>query len=248
MYKDYHVHTTYSDGKDGMESIVLYALSKGCTELGFSDHSYTFFDESYCIKSRDIPKYFKEIKGLKAKYGDKIKLLVGVEQDFYSRKSIKNYDYAIGSVHYFKVGNNYYPIDEDKGEFVKTVEEFFGGDYYRACEKYYATIKKFAKRDKISIIGHFDVISKFNGDGSLFNENDPRYIRAWKAAAKALVKKGKIFEINTSGYRKKRRSDVYPAKPIRDYVKSIGGKFILSSDTHQKEDLFFAFDEFIKEL
>ena len=247
MLSDFHVHTKYSDGRDDPESVVLYALDKGCDKLGFSDHSYTFFDQSYCMKSRDIPKYRKEINDLKEKYKDKIAIFLGIEQDFYSKKSPKNYDYAIGSVHYLRVGGKYYEIDGNKETFVKTVQDAFGGDYISACEKYFDTIRKFAGRDRISIIGHFDVVSKFNGDGSLFDESDPRYVKAYKKAAKALVKAGKIFEINTSGYRKKRRSDVYPAKPIRDYIKSLGGKFILSSDSHKKEDLFFAFDEFIKE-
>ena len=242
--KDYHVHTTYSDGKDDMESVVKYAVKNGCTELGFSDHSYTFFDESYCMKRSSIPAYFKEIERLKKTYGDKIKILVGIEQDYYSKTSVKNYDYAIGSVHYFKANGRYYPIDESKEGFISAVNEIFNGDYLSACENYFATVKKFAGINGVKIIGHFDLITKYNGDGELFDESSERYIKAYKTAAKALVKAGKVFEINTGAYRKKLRGDAYPDKPVREYIKSIGGKFLLSSDAHKKEDLFFAFDEF----
>ena len=83
-----------------------------------------------------------------------------------------------------------------------------------------------------------------NGDGKFFDETAERYVKAYKTAAKALVMAGKTFEINTGAYRKKLRCDAYPAKPVREYIKSIGGKFILSSDAHKKQDLFFAFEEY----
>ena len=86
---DYHTHTTYSDGKDTPEEMVLSAIEKGLNEMGFSDHSYTFFDESYCIKKDRIAEYKSEIARLKAKYSDKIKILCGIEQDFYSAESVE---------------------------------------------------------------------------------------------------------------------------------------------------------------
>ena len=52
---DYHVHTTFSDGKNTPEEIVLAAREKGLKEIGFSDHSYTFFDERYCLKKTVYP-------------------------------------------------------------------------------------------------------------------------------------------------------------------------------------------------
>ncbi len=248
VYKDYHVHTTFSDGKNTMEEVLLAALKSEMTEIGFSDHSYTFFDRSYCVSGEDIPSYFKEAERLKSKYGDKIKILIGVEQDFYSKKSVKNYDYAIGSVHYFKIGGRFYPVDESKDSLIKTVDEVFGGDFYSACERYFGTVRQFAKRKGIGIIGHFDLIAKFNGDGSLFDEKNERYVAAYKAAAKDLVAANKVFEINTGAYRKNLRADAYPEKEIREFIKSIGGKFILSSDSHKKEDLMFGFERFESEI
>ena len=248
VLQDYHVHTTFSDGESTMEEIIIAALERGVTEIGFSDHSYTFFDRSYCMQSRDIPSYFKEAERLKAKYGGKIKILVGVEQDFYSRKSIRNYDYAIGSVHYLKVNGKYYPIDESKDSFVKTVNSVFGGDFYAACAAYFSTVKKFSEKKEVGIVGHFDLIAMFNGGGVLFDENNDRYVAAYKEAATALAGAGKIFEINTSALRKDLRNDAYPAKKIREFIKSIGGKFILSSDSHKKEDLLFGFERLESEL
>ena len=46
---DLHVHTTYCDGKNTPEEVVLSAIEKGVERLGFSGHAYTSFDESYCM-------------------------------------------------------------------------------------------------------------------------------------------------------------------------------------------------------
>ena len=62
--KDYkqnlHTHTTYCDGKDTPEQVVLKAIEKGFNSIGFSGHApnnYSGF--SY---KRTIPEYIEEIK------------------------------------------------------------------------------------------------------------------------------------------------------------------------------------------
>lgn len=46
---DLHTHTTFSDGRNSPEEMVLSAIGMVMSTLGISDHSYTSFDESYCI-------------------------------------------------------------------------------------------------------------------------------------------------------------------------------------------------------
>ncbi len=65
--RDYHVHTSFSDGTATPEEVVLEAVSRGLEEIGFSDHSYTPFDGSYCIQKEDVPKYTAEIRRLQEK-------------------------------------------------------------------------------------------------------------------------------------------------------------------------------------
>ena len=239
---DYHVHTTFSDGKNTPEETVLAAIEKGLGAIGFSDHSYTFFDEIYCIKRDKIAEYKREIARLKEKYKDKIQILCGIEQDFYSAESAAGYDYAIGSVHYVKKGDNYLEIDESAEIFYKIASDYFGGDYYAIAEEYFETISRFAERKEINIIGHFDLITKFNEQRKFFDENNPRYVSAWQKAADELVSAGKIFEINTGAMARGYKSAPYPADKIREYIKAKGGKFILSSDSHSAENLRFGFD------
>ena len=104
MMRDLHTHSTYSDGKASPEEVILAAIQKGLSEIGLSDHSYTFFDESYCMKKDRIASYKAELAALKKKYAGQISVLCGVEQDAYSTESTVGFDYAIGSAHYLKVG------------------------------------------------------------------------------------------------------------------------------------------------
>ena len=58
-----HTHTTFCDGQDSMEDMVKAAVSLGFDTLGFSFHSYTPFDPSYCI--RDYYEYMREFERLR---------------------------------------------------------------------------------------------------------------------------------------------------------------------------------------
>ena len=50
---DLHIHSTYCDGKSTLRESVDSAIEKGFATIGFSGHSYTFFDESYCMSLED---------------------------------------------------------------------------------------------------------------------------------------------------------------------------------------------------
>ena len=110
---DLHTHTTFCDGTDTPEDMVLSALEKGMDCLGFSGHSYTFFDESYCMSPLGTAAYQGEILRLRREYGSRLRILCGVEQDYWSAETTAGYDYVIGSVHYLKLGDGYLPVDED---------------------------------------------------------------------------------------------------------------------------------------
>ena len=239
ILRDLHVHTTYCDGINTPEEMVLTAIQKGMECLGFSAHSYTFFDESYCMKMADDYKH--EIARLKEKYKDKIKILCGVEQDFYSEEPTDGYDYVIGSVHYIKIGKNYIPIDESAQILIDAANKYFGGDFYKLADTYYKTVAQIKNAD---IIGHFDLITKFNEGFCLFDENDERYEKSYKETLDILLRQDVYFEINTGAISRGYKKTPYPSKNILDYIKSGGGKTILSSDAHSIDGLLFQFEKY----
>ena len=97
---DLHMHTTYCDGQDSAEAMVLSAIENGLAFAGISGHSFTPHDPSYCMSREGTRKYIEEIRGLKDKYADSMTLLLGIELDRYADTDLSPYDYRIGSVHY----------------------------------------------------------------------------------------------------------------------------------------------------
>ena len=96
--QDYHMHTTFCDGRNSAEEMVLAAIGAGMTHIGITTHSYTDFDTSYCIPKERIGEYRAEIARLKETYRDRITVLCGIEQDLWGTESTDGYDYVIGSL------------------------------------------------------------------------------------------------------------------------------------------------------
>lgn len=63
-----HSHTTYCDGKNTPEEMVLAAMDRGFDVFGFSGHSYTAFDESYCMSRSTTDAYEQEVRRLASSY------------------------------------------------------------------------------------------------------------------------------------------------------------------------------------
>ncbi len=240
--RDLHMHTTYCDGTGAPEDMVLSAIDKGLTTVGLSGHSYTFFDTSYCMQKADVARYIAEVRYLRAKYYDKIHVLCGVEQDYYSDYPTDDFDYVIGSVHYVKCGEAYVPVDESAEILRDAVERFFGGDAYALCERYFETVADVVRKTGCDIIGHFDLITKFIERKELFDTQHPRYVNAWKKAVDALLPYGVPFEINTGAMSRGYRTVPYPSGEIREYIRCKGGRFVLSSDAHSKENIAYGFE------
>ena len=242
--KDLHTHTVYCDGCDTPESMILSAIDKGLDTIGISGHSYTFFDTSYCMKKEDIPRYVAELRYLRAKYYDKIHVLCGVEQDYYSDFPTDMFDYSIGSVHYLKLKDEYVPVDESPEILKNAAEKYFGGDIYALSEEYYKTVADVVRKTACDIIGHFDLITKFTERAELFDTSSPRYKSAWMGAVDALLVYGVPFEINTGAISRGLRTSPYPSEDIISYIRSRGGELILSSDAHSADAIAFGFDRY----
>lgn len=248
IYADYHMHTRFCDGKDNPEDMVLSAIEKGLKKVGVCFHSFTDMDDTYCIKKEDIKPFIAEMKRLKEKYADKIEVLCGVEQDYFSNYPIDEFDYAIGSLHYFKVGENFYHVDYSREYFENVVKTVFNGDYYAAAENYYSTLATVMEKTKADIVGHFDLIIKFNEGNRYFDENSPRYVKAWQTAADKILESGKPFEINTGAISRGYKTTPYPSLEVIKYLKERGAKFIMSSDSHTKENVAFQYGKWYNAL
>lgn len=243
MLCDLHTHTTYCDGQNTAEEMVLAAIEKGLKTIGFSGHAYTSVDGDYTMSPQNTEKYKAEISLLKEKYKGKIEILCGIEQDYFSDFKPDGYDYVIGSVHSIEKDGKFYSVDHSEEYYLKTVKEL-DGDFIGFSEMYFELVAKIYEKTNCDIIGHFDLCAKFNGDGNkFFNEQDPRYIKAGEKAILNLLKSGKPFEINTGAIHRGYRNIPYPAPHFLKFIQINGGKVILSSDSHSTKTLCYQFDK-----
>ena len=243
------MHTTFCDGKNSPEQMVLSAIDKGLKTVGVLLHSYLTFTRGGSCKSVESEKEFaKEINDLKQKYADKIKVLCGIEMDFHSEHKAEGFDYILGSVHFFEKDGKYYPIDKSFIDLKYAVDTAFGGDVYSACEQYFENVSQVVEKHNADIIGHLDLVTKFNEQNPYIDEKHPRYVTAWKKAVDKLLLTGKPFEINTGAISRGYRTTPYPSFDMIDYIKARGGKLIMSSDSHSAENIRFQYDQWKKLL
>ena len=243
----YHVHTTFCDGKNAAEEMILAAINAGCAEIGFSGHSY-LPGESWTMSEQGTLDYFEALTALKEKYKDKIKVYIGIEQDYYSAAPTLPFDYVIGSVHSVKAGNKYYYVDESAEATERAISEAFGGDPYAYCEAYYNNVKEIFEKTQCDIIGHFDLVTKFIEISPIFSETHPRYIAARDEALGALIDAPAFFEINTGAISRGYRTIPYPASDVIAKIASAGKPFVINSDSHSAETIDFMLDAVAAEL
>ena len=241
-----HTHTSFCDGKDAPEEIVQEAIRQGLQILGFSGHSYTAFDADYCMTPASTLSYREEIERLKKVYGDQIRILCGIEQDLYTEEQARGFDYVIGSVHYVLKDGKYHPVDLSAESVLQTVKECFGGDFYRYSAAYYETVAQLPKGTNCDIIGHFDLIEKFNEGDRMFATDDYRYRRPMMDALDELLRHDVIFEINTGAMSRGYRSVPYPSPYVLRRIAEKRGRVVLNSDAHRKDALTYAFADAVR--
>lgn len=240
---DLHTHSSFCDGEDTPEAFVLEALARGMQTLGFSVHAPVAFASHGSMGCADFKSYRREIMRLQETYGDRIELLLGLEQDFYAEAVTERWDYIIGSVRHLCSEGQSVAIDGSKEQLRGVVRSHFGGDFYRFAAHYFSLVAQLPTRTGCAIVGSFDLLSKFNGDGSLFDESDPRYLRPALDALDALLAQHAVLEINTSDMCRGRRRVPYPAPIFLRRIAEKRGQVVLASNAHGKGELLGGFSD-----
>lgn len=241
--RDLHTHTVYSDGKNTPEEMIQAAIALHMDTIGFSEHSWVSFDPHPDMPLERVAEYQAEIAALKQKYVGQIRILCGIEQDYYSDVPAVGYDYIIGSNHYVLKNGHYISVDDTPELLQQGIVQDFDGDVYALTDAYWENVSRIVEVTGCDIIGHLDLIRKFNRNGEFFDEQNPRYLQAAKKAIDALLKHGKPFEINTGAVSRGWQDTPYPAKNLMEYILANGGTCLLSSDSHNTNTLCFQFDK-----
>lgn len=239
-----HTHSCYDDGKDTIDEMVLTAIEKGFTKLGFSGHGQNLPMDHISMPDEKEKKYIQDVLEAKEKYKDQIDIFLGIEQDVQGKRFDKNvFDYVIGSVHFLPGKNKYVAIDLSKEVTKELIKEAYNDDWIAYTKAYYGDVKRVASFEEVDIIGHLDLITKFNEDEEFCAFDDPKYLDVAEETIDYIISLDKIFEVNTGAIARGLRKTPYPHKTLLKYIAQKQGKICLNSDCHNRQYLDYYFNE-----
>ena len=244
-----HNHTTLCDGKNTPQQMLEAAIAAGCETFGFSGHAYmNDIDgtQDYVMSPQTEEKYIEEILNLKELYGDRIEVLLGIEQDYFSPEHTWKYDYVIGSVHGVFKSGKYMSVDCTPDELKDGIENLYSGDVTQLYRDYYSLEADVVNKTDCDIIGHFDIITKFNQRYPFMDTESKEYRTVALEALDALIPQDRLFEVNTGAVSRNWLSHSYPQDFLMRRLAERGANIIITSDAHKVENVLYGFDDACK--
>ena len=223
-----HTHSTFGDGRDAPEAMAEAALKLGFHTLGFSEHGCADYCD-YGMTPSTEPAYCSEVLRLREKYADRISIQLGCEHDWFAPPAEYPYDYVIESVHYLRRDGEIFDVDYTRPLLEEAVRVHYGGDVYALCRHYFQTVCESCE-SHAGVLGHMELVMKFNERRDLFDDADPRYLGPALEAADCAADSGKLIEVNTGAVAKGYRTQPYPGPAILKRLAERKAPIILTTD------------------
>jgi len=245
-----HTHSSFCDGNNTPREMVLAAIEKEFTVLGFSGHSMYPFGSDWHISPKELQAYVNEIRSLSKEFSSKIKIYCGFEADFIPSITIptkQNYadfspDFLIGAVHYLVNEKGQFTVDDSTPNVAKGFTELYDSNSRQFVHDYFEAQRKMLNQGDFDIIAHPDLIRKRNEALKMFDEKEDYYKEEVKLTAKAIAKAGVVAEINTGAISRGAMDDTYPSAFFLDLLFENKVPICISSDAHTTDGLDCAFD------
>lgn len=234
-----HNHSTWCDGASTIEEMAEGALLAGYTDLGFSGHSPAPFDPN-CPGISDEDGYITDVRNMAQQYAGRLNIVCGVEQDAFAPVQREKYDYIISSVHYLKnSAGGIRTIDGGPGNIPLLRDEWYGGDELALAQAFFQESVDAVNRYKPEIVGHFDLILKYNKDVPVFDEESAAYrnlaLEYTDMLADAVLTYGGVVEVNTGASGRGLRMVPYPAPYLLQHLAQRGVRVMINSDCHNAQ-------------
>lgn len=242
IISDCHLHTTFStDGVSDMESMILAGIKKGLKYMCFTEHNDfgAEFREGPDAFQVDTKAYHTKFMELKEKYKGRIELLFGVEigllpglSDHFNEYAAQYpFDFIIGSSHFAGGLDPYLPEYYDRFSSPHEAYRFYFESELKCAEEF----------NCFDSYGHIDYALRYGPDNQDFQYSD--YADLLDELLKTLINKGKMFEINSKGYRtsiKRANPDISVLRRYRE----LGGEAVtIGSDAHCTDDIASGFEQ-----
>ncbi len=235
-----HTHTVYDDGKNTPAEMARAALDAGLTSLGFSGHSVLPYENDWAMTERSAAEYLADVERTRREFAGRLEIFLGLEWDLLSAPP-EGFDYVIGSVHHLGPALPGFTVDESPEATRTGLREHFGGSTADMAEAYFAQYEALAACPFADVVGHFDLLTKFDEKEGIFDEADPRFLDAAMAALELLCRADRIFEVNTGAISRGWRTTPYPSLRLLRELRDRGARVMVTSDAHSADSLTCAF-------
>ena len=234
VYKtDYHMHSSFSDGRSLPEEYIGYALTAGLSELGFSDHLSVIENlDDNNMNPANVASYINHLVNLQ-KETKNIKIRIGLEVDYFEEKEkeIRDFlrsvplDFVIGSVHY--LGKKSVDLGTEIYEH-ENINNLF--------ELYFESVCAATSSGLFDIIGHCDLVRIYGYRPTSDQET------LYRKLAKTMKAHNVVFEVNTNG-RNRPLADFYPNRNYLHIFREENVPLCVNSDAHMPSRVGQYFDE-----
>lgn len=232
--------------KGTLEAVVQQAIARGFSHYGLSEHcprdrpQDVFADEADLGPAglaRQFEAYTREAFRLRELYADRIELLVGFETErlppdswaerMSQIRSSAEFEYMIGSVH----DVDGVTIDYNAERTQEAAEAH--GSMETLQIAYFDALTDLVTQLRPEVVGHIDLIRKFDGPSACFGAKVWPHIEASLEAARTV---GAVLDVNSGAYRRG-LSPVYPLPEILEKARVMGVGVTLGDDGHGPQDV-----------
>jgi histidinol-phosphatase (PHP family) len=237
--------------KGELRAVIERAIALGFTHYGLSEHCPRYRQEDLFGDEVDFGAealstafagYVKQAFALREQYAGQIELLVGFEterlppDDWAARmkqlRASAPFEYMVGSVH--DIDGCY--VDY-KPEVTRALAERLGGVEVLQV-RYFDAVAELVETLRPEVVGHLDLVRKFDGPGASFG---PRVQPHIERALEAVRAHGGVLDVNCGAHRRG-LSPVYPLPAILQRAQQMGIGVTLGDDGHGAHDVGVGLD------
>ncbi len=241
---DGHIHTRLCNHAVGtMEEYVRAAVERGLHTMTFLEHLEVGIHSSprTWLTDTDFEEYFREGARLKAVYGDRITIRLGVEAGFNPREpdrlraALRRHPWEwIGlSYHFYLVGDRHCNLVSRRRE---NLDRLTGVGIDRVVTDYLDGLLAGLGIVRPDVLCHLDAVLRHHPD-IRFNDSHHRQIDTLLAT---MAEQGVALEVNTSGY--PIRNHPFPGPGIICRAMALRIPLVAGSDAHRPDDVARYFD------
>lgn len=237
--------------KGALDAVIERAIEAGFTHYGLSEHCPRYREQDLFgdevghgveVLSTAFAAYAERAFALREHYADRIEILVGFEterlppDDWATRmKQLRRaapFEYIVGSVH--DIDGSY--VDYKPELTAELAQRLGGTDALHS--RYFDAVTDSVQTLRPEVVGHIDLVRKFDGPNAAFGPAVRPHIEAALEAVRAC---GGVLDVNCGAHRRG-LSPVYPLPEILMRAREMGIGVTLGDDGHGAHDVGVGLD------